>query len=179
MSLFFGPIRQISYVSRDIDRSMVFFAEKLGIGPWFVVRRHRMENCVYRGAPMELEFSLALSGSGSLEFEIVQQHDDGPSVYRDFIATSPEGLHVQHMAFRCADVDAYMARLREGGFACVQEGLSPKHRHGYFTHPDEPDLCVEISAVSEKRARMFAAIQRLAAEWDGADPVREGFPRPD
>jgi hypothetical protein len=35
----FGPIRQIAFVTRHMERSMEFYTRDLGIGPWFSTNR--------------------------------------------------------------------------------------------------------------------------------------------
>ena len=36
MSRLFGPLRQMGFVVRDIDRAMRHWIEVCGVGPWFV-----------------------------------------------------------------------------------------------------------------------------------------------
>jgi hypothetical protein len=40
MSRFFGPLRQMGFVVRDIDKAMRHWVEVCGIGPWYIA-----ENC--------------------------------------------------------------------------------------------------------------------------------------
>ena len=179
MSMVFGAVSQIGIISRDLEQSVDFFATRLGIGPWFVMRHYPLKTCLYRGTPIDLDFSVALSNSGSMQIEIVQQNDNGPSMYREFLDTHPGRTHIQHVAFRTENVDAAMADLAARGFFSLQEGTTANGRFGYLVHPQEPGICVEISVLTEQRARLFRAIEEEARAWDGTAPLREGMPRLD
>lgn len=72
MSSVFGNVRQIGLMSRDIDRSMQYFIDAWGMGPWFILRNMKT-SMLYNGAPSELEISIAMANCGELQFEIVAQ----------------------------------------------------------------------------------------------------------
>ena len=57
-----------------------------------------IEDFRYRGEPSPLEVSIALANSGALQIELIQQRNDAPSMYRDFLSReSRGGLH--HVAY--------------------------------------------------------------------------------
>ena len=95
MSRLFGEIRQNGYVVRDIESALRHWTETLGIGPFFYFERVPIDDFRYRGSPSPLEASIALANSGSLQIELIQQRNDAPSMYRDFLAAGQEGL--QHI----------------------------------------------------------------------------------
>jgi catechol 2,3-dioxygenase-like lactoylglutathione lyase family enzyme len=175
MSRVFGSIRQVAYVTRDMDASIRYFTEQLGIGPWFVKKHFPLVSCAYKGKPIDIDFSVALANSGPMQLEIIQQHNDVPSVYRDFLRNTPTGLHVQHLCFHAPQIEDHLAELARRGYAVVQEGVSSSGRFAYCTHGAYDNFCVEVIGHSPVRARMFAAIEAAAIHWDGKDPVRE-FP---
>ena len=92
MSRLFGDIRQNGYVVRDIERAMRHWTETLGVGPFFYIEKVPVRNFRYRGAPSDLDMSVALANTGALQIELIQQRNDAPSMYRDFLARGPEGL---------------------------------------------------------------------------------------
>ena len=97
MSRFFGEIRQAGYVVRDIEASMAFWSEKLGVGPWYYNPRVPIRNYRYQGQPYEVHNSVALANSGPLQMELIQTRNDAPSMYRDFMQAGHLGL--QHVAY--------------------------------------------------------------------------------
>jgi hypothetical protein len=175
MSSVFGEVRQLGFMSRDIDRSMRYFIDAWGIGPWFVLR-NVTNAMLYQGRPTEVEVSLAMANSGDMQFEIVSQHNAAPSLYTDALAHTPE-LHVQHVAVWTEDVAALEAAGHSKGWETLFETISGPGRSVFVTHPDEPRLCIEISDRDPFKEYVRAAIRQIAAAWDGSSPIREGLPQ--
>lgn len=175
MKSILGEIRQLGFVSDYIDRSMRHFIELWNIGPWYVAR-NVMAPTLYKGTPSAIEISFALSSCGELQFEIVQQHNDASSVYRDALASTP-GLHLQHVAVWAEDFAASKARALALGWMPVLESPPGPGEACYVVHPSEPCVCVEISDRSPDKERVRRVIREIARDWTGADPIREGFPQ--
>jgi hypothetical protein len=96
MSRKFGKIAQIGYVVRDIDAAMDNWIEH-GVGPWFYFDRVQTDYFRYRGADSAMEMSVALANSGDIQIELIQQRNDAPSMYKDFLDSGREGM--QHIAY--------------------------------------------------------------------------------
>lgn len=54
--------------------------------------------------------SIALANSGPLQIELIQQRNDAPSMYRDFLAEGHEGL--QYVAYWTEDFDRDFERIQ-------------------------------------------------------------------
>lgn len=175
MSSLFGPVRQLGFMSRDIDRSMAYFIDSWGVGPWFVLRKVK-NVMVYRGAAIELEMSIAMANCGDLQFEIVAQHNDPRSLYTDALVHTPQ-LHAQHVAVWHQDVPAIEAGAHAKGWTSIFETVSGPGRSVFVAHPDEPMVCVEISDCDPFKERVRGSIKQIASTWDGTAPVREGLPQ--
>ena len=104
MSRRFGKLRQNGYVVRDIEAALRHWTEVLGIGPFFYFERVPIEEFRYRGEPSPLDVSIALGQSGALQIELIQQRNDAPSMYKDFLDAGHEGL--QHVAYWTESMDA-------------------------------------------------------------------------
>ncbi len=176
MSRVFGDIRQAGYVVRDIDSRLGFLSEKVGIGPWFVARNVRLPVCIYRGEPIEMEMHAALANSGGHQIELIQQVSPSPSIYTEWLDRYPDGSPLQHVSSWEEDFDGAVARGREKGWIMIQEGRSAYGPFAYMEHPDDPKLVFEITRKGPERRSVFEQISQAAAEWDGADPIREGWP---
>lgn len=172
MSRLFGEIRQNGYVVRDIEKALRHWTEVLGVGPFFYFECVPMQDFRYRGAPSPLEVSIALANSGPLQVELIQQRNDAPSMYRDFLAAGHEGL--QHVAYWTERFDDDLARLRARGFEIGQSGCvgGANGRFVYFDSAGHPGTVVELSEVSGAKGRFFAHIAEAARRWDGSEPVR-------
>ena len=168
-----GAIRQVSYVVRDVDATIAKWID-LGIGPWFVLRGVRQKGGRFRGEPAEPLLTLAFANSGPLQIELVQQEDDIPSCYLEFLDAGREGFH--HVSFWAEDFDSAWATAAAQPWELVQSGEA---RSGYFDTGGVTSTIVEVSEMTD-RWRWIADLVREAAEtWDGhTDPVRALPPRP-
>jgi len=177
MSRFFGPVRQNGYVVRDIDAAMRHWTETLGVGPFFYFERVPIENFRVDGVPSPLEASIALGNSGALQIELIQQRNDAPSMYREFLDAGHEGL--QHVAYWTGEFDAELERAKARGFVVGQAGeVGADGRFVYFRTQTHPGSVVELSEINGNKGRFFEHIARTAAEWNGEDPIRVmGAPR--
>ena len=179
MSRIFGEIRQIAFVVRDIDQAMEYWARTLGVGPFYIKRGLQFSDYRYQGRLQPSpSVSIALSQSGPVQIELIQQHDEHPSVYKDFLDRDREGLqHISSWHTR-AGFDLKKAELLEQGLSLAQECTIPSSgvRLAYFATetPDGQGLIFEISDLMEPRqlARV-QSIARTAEKWNGEQAVIE------
>jgi hypothetical protein len=170
MTVLPGPIRQIGYVVTDLDHAMQSWIE-LGVGPWFVIRGLPMHT-LYRGEPCETTLSLALSNSGELQLELIQQEDDTLSIFTEFLASNGPGY--QQLAYWTEDFDATMKAVEDAGWPVVWSGGDGFGvRFAYAEPPNSPATIVEISELTGAQAASSTFIHDAAASWDGGDPIRE------
>lgn len=172
MSRIFGPVRQNGYVVRDIEKALRHWTTVLGVGPFFYFERAPITEFSYRGVTSPLEVSIALGNSGDLQIELIQQRNDAPSMYRDFLAAGREGL--QHVAYWTNDFEADLARCLDAGFVVGQAGVAggANGRFVYFDTEAHPGTVVELSDSSGAKGAFFKHIADVAKTWDGSDPVR-------
>ncbi len=164
MSRLFGSVRQIAFVVHDVERALRYWTETLGVGPFFVLRELTPDTFRYRGTPSPSPtLTLAFGNSGDLQVELIQQHDERPSAYLDFLASGREGLqHVSSWLTR-AEYDATMARMVAAGTSVAHEGAMAGGgvRFAYFG----TDAAAPGGIMYE--------IADAARDWDGSDPIRE------
>lgn len=176
MSILFGDVEQLGMVVKDADATMAQLA-RLGIGPFYVFREVLAGDFKYKGrtsaAPL---LTLAFAQTGNLQIEVIQQHNDVDSAYRDFLAEGHEGVqHVSSWQGNADDYDQKYQALIDRGLALAHEGttVGGLARFAYFTTDVPGGLCVEISegrvpALQE----MMATVAEAAKGWDGRDPIR-------
>jgi hypothetical protein len=110
-----------------------------------------------------------------LQIELIQQRNDGPSMYRDFLQAGHEGL--QHVAYWTTTFEADLARALDAGYAIGQSGrVGDPGRFVYFQTEGHPGTVVELSDISGPKGRMFQRIAEAARGWDGTDPIRTVWP---
>jgi catechol 2,3-dioxygenase-like lactoylglutathione lyase family enzyme len=171
MSRRFGPIRQNGYVVRDIDAALDHWTRVLGVGPFFYFERVPIEDFRYRGEPSPVEVSIALANWGDLQIELIQQRNDAPSMYRDFLAAGYEGL--QHVACWYDSLDPVLAEVAAAGTRVGQQGtIGERGRFAYLETGVLPGTVVELSEISGAKGRFFQHIRACAEVWDGGEPIR-------
>ncbi|MGY4472453.1 hypothetical protein ACVWWK_008162 [Bradyrhizobium sp. LB9.1b] len=112
MSRIFGAVRQNGYVVRDIHAAMKHWIDVMGVGPWYYMDRVKTDWFRHRGENSAVEMSIALANSGDLQIELIQQRNDAPSLYREFLDSGHEGL--QHMSYWSHYYQALYDRARSG-----------------------------------------------------------------
>lgn len=171
MSQLFGPIRQLGIMVASLDRALDFYTNTLRIGPFFRMDHLDTEYFRYRGQPCDADVSLALANSGDMQIELVEQHNDAPSLYLDFLERKGPGL--QHYAVWTEDYDGEMSRLSENGVKLLAEArLRNGGRFAYFDFGDAAEPVIEIVELTPASANFFQMIREAADHWDGCDPVR-------
>jgi hypothetical protein len=152
---------------------------ELGVGPWFYMGRVEMDWFRHRGAESEPELSIALANSGELQIELIQQRNDAPSMYKEFLDAGNEGL--QHMSYWSHDYQGLYDRVLADGFEVGHEGCigGEQGRFAYLDTEFMPGTVIEISDVSGPKGMFFEHVRAEAESWDGSDPIRELIPDPE
>jgi hypothetical protein len=171
MSRIFGKLIQTAYVVHDIEAALKHWTENLGIGPWFYRELVPIEAFTYRGEPSDLKMSIALGYSGDMQYELIQQRNDAPSVYKAFMETI--GVGQQHVGFQVDDLEASIGTGRSLGYQMEQEGtITNSGSFAYMSKGDHPGTMIEFLPMLEVRRKSWATIQSWSVNWDGSDPVR-------
>ena len=165
-----GPVRQVGYVVRDIEKAMQEWVQ-LGAGPWFYTEKVPVEDFQYMGKSSDLDMSVALTHSGYIQVELIQQRNEAPSLYRDFLETHGEGI--QHVSHWVDDFDEKSSMLLDLGYIIGHSGnIGPNGRFAYFANERLPGTILEVSEVTGFKGDLFAAIADICTNWDGSDPIR-------
>ena len=173
MSRIFGAVRQNGYVVRDIQAAMKHWIEVMGVGPWYYMDRVKTDWFRHRGQDFAVEMSIALANSGDLQIELIQQRNDAPSLYKEFLDAGHEGL--QHMSYWSHDYQALYDKALGLGYRIGHEGQigGDKGRFAYFDTQAHPGTMIEISDISGTKGPFFEKVRQAAMNWDGTRPIRE------
>jgi len=167
---------QVAMMVDDIPTAVAAWTKTTGIGPFLHVPHVVLEEYGYRGqASSGLDFSVAIAQSGGVQIELVQQHSDHPSAYRDTIAAGKGGFH--HLALYTEDYDADYARYTEQGFVAAVDGTFGGYRFSYIDTSAAIGCMVELIEANPLQTDFFERIAAAAEGWDGVtEPLRPGFP---
>ncbi|MFC0203760.1 VOC family protein [Novosphingobium soli] len=174
-----GPhVMQVAFMVEDLESACRNWIRTTGIGPFLEVPHVVLEEYGYRGQPAAgLDFSVAIAQSGGVQVELVQQHCDSVSAYRDTIAKGQGGFH--HLAVYTGDYEAAYAHYRRQGFVAAVDGTFGGFRFSYIDATPAIGCMIELIEENRAQSEFFARIAEAAQGWDGVtDPIRPGFPTP-
>ncbi len=166
---------QNSWVVHDIDAAMALWTRTAGVGPFFVVKGITLEDQRYRGKPagQSIEVTFALAQAGDLQIELVCQHNDVPSAYRDTVPAGRSAFH--HMALYTHDYDKDRQDYLGAGCAEAFSGAFAGKRFCYIDTSASLGCMVELIEASAAQEEFFKRIAGAAQGWDGTEPVRPAF----
>ncbi len=165
-----GPIRQNGYVVRDLGRAIDAWLDA-GVGPWLLLPHMRQTGSVYRGRPTEPVVSIAFANSGDLQVELIEQEDDAPSIYREFLDAGREGFH--HLAWWAEDFEGVARAAGEAGWPEVHSGnAGGMAQFAYYDRGGVTSTVVEVMELTDATRWLVATVRDAATDWDGSDAVR-------
>ncbi len=166
-----GSIAQIAYIVPDIEAAMRSYVARLNVGPWFVAGPFVPQKGVYRGTPITPRLTLALAYSGTTMIELIQQHDDGPSVFAETVKKRGYGFH--HFGLAVREFDAEVAAYLGKGYEIAFSATAPMGmRVAYMDTEKELPGMVELIEGNQAFEDFFTPIFRASIVWDGKDAVR-------
>jgi hypothetical protein len=163
-------IIQIAYHVADIQASMAALTARLGIGPWFLLEHAVPAGALYRSQPTNVDINAAFGFSNDMQYELIQQLNDAPSVYRDHQASHGYGFH--HWGRATTRFDDDVETQRSQGRAAQFLIKTALTRLAYIdARPDVPGF-IELIEWTPGWSQRYAAMQAQTRDWDGQDPVR-------
>ncbi len=165
-------LRQLAYVVRDLDVALAYWIDVLKVGPFFLFEHCPLENQIYRGNPSNVDVTLALGNSGDVQIELIFQHNDAGSVYKEFLDAGKEGVH--HFGLMPVDYHATCQQYRDLGHAAAFECTVGGAALTYFDTLDKVGHFIELWDNDDVFKDLFTLVENAAKEWDGSDPVRPG-----
>ncbi len=162
----FGPIMQISYLVRDVDAAMDHWAKVMGVGPFFVLDHVEYEDFFYRDQVSDVDMAVAIAYAGDMQIELVQQHNEAPSIFQDFLTTSGEGM--MHLGATTDNLEQDIEKLAAIDIKPVQWGKASNGTlFAYVATDFHPGAMIELVEISPRLEKGFQAMKRAAEKWDG------------
>ena len=166
-----GDVMQLAFVPGDFDATLKFWSETMGVGPFYVLRRNKTEWARYRGVETLPELSVAFGHWNDMQIEIIQQHNDVPSPYRDWRLSGAEGLH--HVCIILDDIAAARRVCEDAGCEVIFDGRSGDTHWSYVDTDGGPGTLLEMIQHAPPSRGLMDMIRDAARDWDGKDPIRE------
>ena len=167
-----GTVMQTCFVVPDLAKAIDYYVRTLNVGPFFVLPHRKQPDRVYRGTVAPVEVSLAMGFAGNMQIELIEQHDQAPSLFREAIAQRGYGFH--HVGIAHDDVPDVLPTYLAEGFEVVGRSPVPTGGEVLFLEPPEapyPGFIELLPATAEMDER-FTRFWRASVDWDGSDAIR-------
>lgn len=167
-----GPATQLGFVVRDLDAAVHHWIHDLGVGPFLFLDKGtgRPPNpSLFRGEEVRLELRLAFGFIGDVQLELIQQVNDAPSPYTEFLASGREGL--QHLGYWVENHEESCRRVEAAGYGpeLVIPIAGQDRPIIYYASPAQVGPMIELVPKRWRRAR--EAVSARLKVWTGGDPL--------
>lgn len=122
-----------------------------------------------------MTLTFAFSNSGDVQIELIEQLDDTPSAYTEFLVSGTGGVH--QFGWWTEDLDTALKAVRDSGYSEVWSGGDDEGaRFVYFEAPAGTAAIVELMEFNDLTRGLAELVRSAADGWDGSDPVRYLLP---
>ena len=125
----FDGVSQIVIETDDIDKAVREYADRMGIGPWWVgpLKPPTMTETTYYGEPQECVSQIAVAFTGPVQWLLVEPRE-GKSIYMDFLKEKNGGIHYITLTHSDIAFDDAVELIKERGYDCITSGRFGKNR---------------------------------------------------
>ena len=141
-------LSQVGMVVHDMDRTMQYFTETLGLGP-FVVPEVTYHDKQYCGKLVDSTWKMGFCSLGTVELEIIEPCT-GPTVYHDFLKEKGPGIH--HIGFDVPNMDEILCQCQQMGIDVIQMGRTQTGGFAYLDTEKIGGVTLEIIQRKARRA---------------------------
>ena len=159
------PIFQYGYFVENLRDGAQHWAKMFDAGPFFISAHHRADRFDYRGTTVEADVSYAFGYAGECQIQLIEQHDDQPSIYRDMYQPGSFGLH--HVAVLVRDYYGEKQRLLDQACDLACE-LDANDIHAcYFDTRSTIGCFTELHSHTDRIVATFDRWKHAHHDWDG------------
>jgi len=159
---------QVGVVVDDLLVACRDFAHVFRMGPFHVFPRIETA-CWYRGTDTAVDLQIAVTQAGPVQFELIQQFCDRPSVYRELAGS---GTRIHQLCTITSDYEGKKAWYAAQGYPLVSEMHVRGQHVGFVDTLADFGFYTELAEDVPGFVEGLTRVSRTCAEWDGTDPVR-------
>jgi hypothetical protein len=166
----FGTIMQQGYIVEDVAATARQWAERLGVGPFYILDRIAMDQYYYRGVRTEVGLRLGFGYWGSIQIELIRPLSKTDTLYSRALRETPGQLN--HCASVVEDLDALIASHKLQG-CVIQSGQMPTGlKFAYLENYLPGGHHLELVQATDGALMAYAGMEKIAQRWDGKNPLR-------
>ena len=161
---------QIGHVVHDVVAAARTWSRTFGVGPFHVLPI--TEQRLSHGADdlRTIRLQIAVAQAGPVQIELIQQHCDTPSIYRDWSRGGTSSFH--QLATVTSHYDEKKRHYESLGYPIVAESRDTGFRIAYVDTLRAFGFYTEVVELKPGFLEQLDAISKTCATWDGTDPVR-------
>ncbi len=161
---------QYGYIVTDVEKSALEWSGRLGVGPFYMLDRNRMDQYYFRGTRLDVEMRLAFGYWHGVQIELIQPLDEADSLYTRALRTSAGKLN--HMATVVSDLEGLLSRHGLKDRVIQRGSMSSGVNFVYLEEYLPGGLHLELIEAPQSTLAAFAGMEKAARHWDGRNPVR-------
>jgi hypothetical protein len=161
---------QLGHVVDDIVSAARRWSSTFGIGPFHVLPVVDQQLTHADGQMRTLQMQVAVTQAGPVQIELIQQHCDAPSLYRDWSKNGTSAFH--QVASVTSDYDGKLAHFEALGYEVAAESLGGNFRVAYVDTVAEFGFYTEVIEHTPRFLEQLEVISKTCERWDGTDPIR-------
>lgn len=134
-------ITQVAWVVQDLDKAVMEFYDKFGIGPWHYYRYGHPLLKIMRRRGKEASFCMktAVANAGATRLELIEPLE-GDTIYNEFVEKNGFGK-VHHFGIAIDNMKDALDIVKEAGIAVTMEGSGyGLDGDGYFAYLDVENI---------------------------------------
>lgn len=167
-----GPIRQLGYVTQDVEAAAMHWINKGIAGPFFLMKGAVFGEWNSEGKTASATLDIAFGQSGDVMIELITPRDGALDLYRsELLKTRICNPH--HLGYLVKDLEAVGQSL-DTEKRVVRATLDSKN---YFEYYDTRPLFGQFTEIIQdcpENQQFFDFAKKAASEWDGkTEPLRE------
>jgi methylmalonyl-CoA/ethylmalonyl-CoA epimerase len=134
-------ISQIGIVVPDMDKTIKFYEEVLGVGPFNVLPREP-ETCVLHGKETHFQIKTGFAFLAGMQLELIQIMD-GISAHSEFLEKNPHG-GIHHLAVHTTDIEGDLQKYANAGVKLIARGEYMRAKWAYIDSTEQSGLVLEL-----------------------------------
>lgn len=165
-----GKIMQLGYIVEDVAKAANEWAERLGVGPFYMLDRMEIDEYYYRGVRTDLEMCLAFGYWGDMQIELIQPLNDADTFYSRALKDAPGELN--HCCTVVSGLDALVASRNLQSKVIHSGASSTGVKFVYLEEYLPGGLHLELAEMPESALQAYAGMKAVTQSWDGKNLLR-------
>ena len=161
---------QLGHLVDDVVGAAARWSAVFGLGPFHVLPVVEQQLTYADGSERTIRIQVGVAQAGPVQIELIQQHCDTPSIYRDWSRRGTSSFH--QVATVTPDYDGKIAHLAAWGHEVAAESLAGGFRVAYVDTSADFGFYTEVVELVPGFLEQLDAVAQTCATWDGADPIR-------